>query len=287
VQRRSREVPLLERIPVAPDFERHVITNTPLDRIWKFVNPVMLYGRHFGVKGSVARALDTPQEAALADTDDGRKALELKARVDELKAELRSGAMKARAVFQFFKAGSVGNRVVLFDGATGQEIVSFDFPRQAREGGLCLADYVAPLESGPARDNLALFVVTAGEGIRAMADRYKSAGDFLRMHGVQALALETAEAYAELLHSQLRSMWGSPDRPDTTMLERFRAEYPGKRYSFGYPACPRLEDQQKLFAALRPEEIGVRLTDGCMMEPEASVSAVVLHHPSATYFSVT
>ncbi|HZA14555.1 MAG TPA: vitamin B12 dependent-methionine synthase activation domain-containing protein, partial [Myxococcaceae bacterium] len=287
VQRRSREVPLLERIPAAPDYDRHVITNTPLDRIWKFVNPVMLYGRHFGVKGSVARALDTPQEVALADTDDGRKALELKARVDELKAELRSGAMKARAVFQFFKAGSVGNRVVLFDGATGQEVVAFDFPRQAREGGLCLADYVAPLESGPARDNLALFVVTAGEGIRALADGYKSAGDFLRMHGVQALALETAEAYAELLHSQLRSMWGSPDRPDITMLERFRAEYPGKRYSFGYPACPRLEDQQKLFAALRPEEIGVRLTDGCMMEPEASVSAVVLHHPSATYFSVT
>jgi 5-methyltetrahydrofolate--homocysteine methyltransferase len=120
-----------------------------------------------------------------------------------------------------------------------------------------------------------------------LADRFKASGDFLRMHAVQALALETAEAYAELLHAQLRSMWGTPDRPDMSMLERFRAEYPGKRYSFGYPACPRLEDQQKLFAALRPEDIGVRLTDGCMMEPEASVSAVALHHPSATYFSVT
>ena len=87
---------------------------------------------------------------------------------------------------------------------------------------------------------------------------------------MQALALETAEAYAELLHAQLRSMWGFPDAPEMTMLERFRAEYPGKRYSFGYPACPRLEDQQQLFAALKPEEIGVQLTDGCMMEPEAS-----------------
>jgi 5-methyltetrahydrofolate--homocysteine methyltransferase len=72
-----------------------------------------------------------------------------------------------------------------------------------------------------------------------------------------------------------------------TMLERFRAEYAGKRYSFGYPACPRLEDQAGLFAALRPEEIGVLLTDGCMMEPEASVSAIVFHHPQAHYFSVT
>ena len=78
------------------------------------------------------------------------------------------------------------------------------------------------------------------------------------MHGVQALALETAEAYAELLHSQLRSMWGFPDRPDMTMLERFRAEYPGKRYSFGYPACPRLEDQH---AALR--RAPARRTSAC------------------------
>ena len=95
-----------------------------------------------------------------------------------------------------------------------------------------------------------------------------------------------AEAYAELMHTQLRSMWGFPDRPDMTMLERFRAEYQGKRYSFGYPACPKLEDQEKLFAVLRPEDIGVQLTDGFMMEPEASVSAIVLHHPSASYFSV-
>ena len=126
----------------------------------------------------------------------------------------------------------------------------------------------------------------AGEGIRALADQHKAAGDFIKMHGVQALALETAEAYAELLHSQIRSMWGVPDKTDMTMLERFRAEYSGKRYSFGYPACPRLEDQEKLFAALKPEDIGVQLTDGCMMEPEASVSAVVFHHPQAYYFSV-
>ncbi|MBX5481436.1 MAG: methionine synthase [Myxococcaceae bacterium] len=285
---RSKEIAILDELPTPPDFERHVITNTPLDQIWKFVNPVMLYGRHLGVKGSAARALDTPQEKALAQTEDGRKALRIKEQVDALKSELRAGVMKARSVFRFFKAGSDGDSVHVFDGQSGAHVVTFDFPRQQRPDGVCLADFVAPMQKdGTPRDSIAMFVTTAGEGIRQLADDYKAKGDFLRMHALQALALETAEAYAELLHAQLRSMWGFPDRPEMTMLERFRAEYHGKRYSFGYPACPRIEDQAKLFRALQPEEIGVHLTDGFMMEPEASVSAIVLHHPAAFYFSVT
>ena len=114
----------------------------------------------------------------------------------------------------------------------------------------------------------------------------KHAGEYLRSHILQALALETAEAFAELLHAELRRQWGFPDPLDLPMSERFKARYRGKRYSFGYPACPRLEDQAPLFQLLRPESIGVQLTDGFMMDPEASVSALVLHHPAATYFSV-
>ncbi|WAM28394.1 methionine synthase [Myxococcus sp. NMCA1] len=283
---RSAEVKVLDSVPSAPDWDRHVLSNTPLDHIWKFINPVMLYGRHLGLRSS-SRVLGTPAEAELAKTEEGRKALALKEAVEELKGFLRGGLMQARAVFQFYKAGSDGNRVVLFDGASGKEAASFDFPRQDREGGLCLADYLRPLEGGAPTDNVAMFVVTAGSGIRELSEELKAKGEFLKMHAVQALALETAEGYAELLHTQLRSMWGTPDRQDMTMLERFRAEYVGKRYSFGYPACPRLEDQSKLFAALRPEDIGVQLTDGSMMEPEASVSAIVFHHPQASYFSVT
>ncbi|MFL5321982.1 MAG: methionine synthase, partial [Myxococcaceae bacterium] len=198
---RSREVPLLENIPNAPDFDRHVITNTPLDQIWRFINPVMLYGRHFGVKGSAARALGTPDEGKLRDTDDGRKALELKENIDALKADLRQGVMKAKAVFQFFKAGSEGNSVHLFDGRTNTPVTKFDFPRQARDGGVSIADFIAPLNGGSPRDNLCLFVVTAGTGVRELADRFKAEGNFLKMHAVQALALETAEAYAEMLHT--------------------------------------------------------------------------------------
>jgi 5-methyltetrahydrofolate--homocysteine methyltransferase len=283
---RSKDVQVLEQVPPVPDYERHVLMNTPLDHIWKFINPVMLYGRHLGLRTS-SRVLGTPAEAELAKTEEGRKALALKEAVEEIKAFLRGGKMQARAVFQWFKAGSDGNRVLLFDGRTGAQTVSFEFPRQEKEGGVCLADYVKPLEGGVPGDNLCMFVTTAGHGIRELSEEFKARGEFLKMHAVQALALETAEGYAELLHTQIRSMWGFPDRHDMPMLERFRAEYQGKRYSFGYPACPRLEDQSLLFAALRPEEIGVQLTDGCMMEPEASVSAVVFHHPQAHYFSVT
>jgi 5-methyltetrahydrofolate--homocysteine methyltransferase len=283
--RRSKEVRVLDVLPVPPDLERHVMTNTPLDQIWRFINPLMLYTRHFGVKGSAARALGTADEGRLAETDDGRKALELKRQIDEVKEMLRGGVMKARAVFQFFRAAGQGNSIHLYD-AAGAPLTTFDFQRSERDSRLCLADFVAPLKDGAPVDHLALFVTTAGEGIRELADELKAKGDFVKMHAVQALALETAEAYAELLHSQLRSMWGFPDPPEMTMLERFRAEYQGKRYSFGYPACPRLEDQEKLFGLLKPEALGVRLTDGCMMDPEASVSALVFHHPQAVYFAV-
>ncbi|HKD41564.1 MAG TPA: methionine synthase [Myxococcaceae bacterium] len=283
---RPPQIPVLEDIPSPPDHERHVLTNTPLDHIWRFINPVMLYGRHLGVKGSAARALGAGADSALSQTDEGRKALEVKGVLDELKSSLRGGSMRPRAVFQFFRAAGDGNSLLVFDLKTCELLVRFEFPRQEKEGGVCLADFVAPLRDGRPRDNLCMFVTTAGEGIRQLSESYKAAGDYLKMHAVQALALETAEAYAELLHAQLRSMWGFPDSPEMTMLERFRAEYKGKRYSFGYPACPRLEDQTLLFQALRPQDIGVQLTDGCMMEPEASVSALVFHHPSAFYYSV-
>lgn len=131
-----------------------------------------------------------------------------------------------------------------------------------------------------------MFLVSVGQGIREKAEELKTSGDYLKSHIIQVLALESAEAYAELLHSQLRKTWGFPDAPDMTMMDRFQAKYRGKRYSFGYPACPRLDDQAILFSLLNPEEIGVQLTEGFMMDPEASVSALAFHHPAATYFSV-
>ena len=138
----------------------------------------------------------------------------------------------------------------------------------------------------PGVDHVALFVTTAGRGIRALAEKLKDEGKFVRCHAIQALAVESAEASAELLHAKIRASWGFPDDANATMMDRFQARYRGKRYSFGYPACPDLEMQAELFRLVDAASIGVQLTDGFMMDPEASVSAMVFHHPQARYFAV-
>jgi 5-methyltetrahydrofolate--homocysteine methyltransferase len=185
---------------------------------------------------------------------------------------------------------SEGNALFVFgeNEPSSKPLAVFEFPRQAKEDGLCLSDYAQPraLAKAGAMDQAALFCVTAGKGVRARSEELKKRGEYLKAHGLAALALETAEAYAELLHAQLRAQWGFPDSPDMTMMERFQAKYRGCRYSFGYPACPRLDDQALLWKLIDPTEIGVELTDGFMMDPEASVSALVFHHPEARYFGV-
>ncbi|MCB1035341.1 MAG: cobalamin-dependent protein, partial [Acidobacteria bacterium] len=260
----SREVP----VPRPPDLERHV-ADLDLDRVWPLINPQMIYAKHLGLKGSVEKL------ATAADP----KYLKLEAIVDELKAFARQGAMRCRAVWRFFPARARGDRLTLLDPDSGEVAASWVFPRQSG-GGLCLADYV--LED----DHVAAFVTTAGEGVRAQVEAWKEAGEYVKSHAFAALALETAEAAAEWLHRELRQAWGFPDPPELTPRDLFSTHYQGRRYSFGYPACPDLSFQQELFRALHPEEIGVHLTDGDMMDPEASVSALVFHHPEAKYFGV-
>ena len=159
------------------------------------------------------------------------------------------------------------------------------FPRQAQGERLCLADYVAPRSAGRV-DSVALLITTAGDGVRARAERLKHEGEYLLCHALQAFALETAEGAAEWIHKRIRERWGITDAPATSQTDLFQARYRGKRYSFGYPACPDLADQETLFRLLPGSRIGVELTEGHMMDPEASVSAIVVHHPLARYFSV-
>ncbi len=244
-----------------------------LDDVWPHLNLQMLYAKHLGLKGSVER---------LCRAGDP-KLRKVEAVVEELK-DFARGEMAVRGVWRFFPARALGNRLVLSaEGDGGAESVAAEWvlPRQPREDGLCLADYVLP-----AGDHVALFVVTAGAGVRETAERFKREGEYLKSHAYAALALETAEAAAELLHQRLRAELGFPDPPEMTSRERLAAKYRGKRYSFGYPACPDLAGQRQLFAALQPADIGVELTEGDMMDPEATVSALVLHHPDARYFGV-
>ena len=146
-----------------------------------------------------------------------------------------------------------------------------------------------PTSTFPASGRASVFAspttyVTCGAGIRTQAEQWKNDGQYLRSHALQALAIECAEAFAEMLHARLRTQWGFPDPPDLTMADRLKARYRGLRVSPGYPACPELTDQRTIFSLLGPERIGLALTEGCMMDPEASVSALVFHHPEAKYF---
>jgi 5-methyltetrahydrofolate--homocysteine methyltransferase len=221
-------------------------------------------------------------EKRLAERDP--KAVELFENMEEVKKEAAE-FMKIRAVWQFFEVEAAGDSLQLFAPGKVTPVHTFRFPRQRKGDFLCLADYVLPAKNGQ-RDHLALFVVSAGEGIRSRSEKAKNDGYYFKSHGLQALAIETAEACAEWLHRRIREDWGFPDPPELTMAQRFTSRYRGKRYSFGYPACPNLEDQAGLWKLLKPEEIGVQLTEGYMMDPEASVSALVFHHVDCTYFSV-
>ncbi|MGA2328045.1 MAG: methionine synthase [Bryobacteraceae bacterium] len=268
---RSSKIRVDIPIPPAPSLDRKVRDVPQLAEVWSYLNPFMLYGKHLGFQGNF--------EKRLAERDE--KALELFHKVEEVKLQ---AALKVRAVWQFFEAERDGNTIHLFAPAGSSPIHTFRFGRQPRPDGLCLSDYVLdPI--GGRRDHIAIFVVTAGEGIRECAEQAKLRGQYFFSHAIQALGLETAEACAEWLHRRLREDWGFPDPPTLSMHERFTARYRGKRYSFGYGACPNLDDQQGIWKLLRPEEIGVRLTEGMMMDPEASVSALVFHHPDCVYFT--
>jgi 5-methyltetrahydrofolate--homocysteine methyltransferase len=271
--RRSAKVRMDLPIPPAPYLERRVRDLPHLAEVWSYINPYMLYGRHLGYKGNFEKAL----------LEHEPKALELFHNMEEVKREA-ARFMKVKAVWQFFEAERRENSIDLFAPGGDAPVHTFLFGRQRRENGLCLSDYILEAEDGR-RDHLAMFVVTAGDCIRQRSEQWKQAGEFFKAHAIQALAIETAEGASEWLHRRIREDWGFPDPPTTTMHDRFTSKYHGKRYSFGYPACPNLDDQQGMWKLLRPEDIGVHLTEGMMMEPEASVSALVFQHPDCAYFT--
>ncbi|MBM3728588.1 MAG: methionine synthase [Acidobacteria bacterium] len=273
-ERRSSKVRTSVPIPPAPYLDRRVRAVPQLSELWSYINPFMLYGKNLGFKGNF--------EKRLAERDP--QALELFHNVEEVK-QWAAGFMKARVVWRFFEVERAGNAIGFFEPGAGTPLHTFQFGRQPREDGLCLSDYVLDVDENGRRDHVAAFVVTAGEGVRERSEEAKAKGEYFRSVALLALATETAEGAAEWLHRRIREDWGFPDAPTMTMQERFTSRYRGKRYSFGYGACPNMEDQVALWKLLAPEEIGVRLTEGFMMEPEASVSALVFHHPDCAYFT--
>ncbi len=212
---------------------------------------------------------------------------------------IASGIFDPKVVYGYFPAQADGNDVIVYEpksnpdnhGGLGStqgntELLRFTFPRQREGRKLCISDFFSPKSSGK-MDVLGLSLVTIGSRASEETQRLFEGGEYTRYLYLHGLSVETAEALAEYLHKKMREELGIGGEDSPHIRDLFHQKYHGSRYSFGYPACPNLEDQTKLFALLHPEEnVGVKLTTGFLLEPEQSTSAIVVHHPQAKYFVV-
>ena len=255
------------------NYERQLIEIPDPSELFQYINEQFFYTQHMGFKGSIRLSYEKGEE----------RAVKLVNQINELKKQVvENGWFDCKGVYQFFSAAHEGNTLNIYD-PNGGVLKQVNFPRQSDGEELCAAEFVGPVEKNP-RDSIAMFAVTSGNQIRALAQKFKEEGDFFKSHAIQALAVETAEGFAEYLHQKIRQQWGIQE--DLSFKQLVQTKYQGIRLSFGYPACPNLDDQQVIFNLLKPQEQGISLTESMMMEPEGSVSALVFSHPQAKYFSV-
>jgi len=262
---------------------RKVLADHPIADLVPFIDWTFFFAA-WEVKGKYPKVFEHPQYGAAArELYDNAQAL--------LKRAVAEKWLTARAVYGFWPAGSEGDDIVLFtDETRTRELVRFPMLRQQRtveEGRptLCLADFVAPVDSGQ-RDYLGAFAVTAGVGCDETVRRFEEDLDDYNAIMIKALADRLAEAFAERLHQRVRAEWGFADDRDVTNEELMREDYRGIRPAFGYPACPDHSEKPKLFELLRAGDIGMALTEHFAMTPAASVSGVYFAHPQARYFTV-
>jgi 5-methyltetrahydrofolate--homocysteine methyltransferase len=205
---------------------------------------------------------------------------------EELKERSKREQLLApRVVYGYFPAQSSGNDLIIYQDDQKTERMCFTFPRQPSGKNLCLTDFFASKDSGR-MDIVAFHLVTMGRRASEYSQElFKSDNysDYLYFHG---LSVESAEALAEFWHKRIRQEWGIAAADAEDVKKLFRQEYQGSRFSFGYPACPNLDDQAKLFKLLDPSRIGVELTEEFQLNPEQSTSAIIVHHPEAKYFSI-
>jgi 5-methyltetrahydrofolate--homocysteine methyltransferase len=252
-----------------------VIEHVSLKAVLPFVNEAMLFQKQWQFKrkgrpqAEWDRYLDMEIRPIYRD---------LVARCEE------QHILQPRAVYGYWPCHSEGNALILYDPSDRQrEIARFEFPRQVEEPYLCLADYWRSRESGE-QDVAALSIVTVGQRASEVArewfkqDKYT---DYLYLHG---LSVEAAEALAEYVHRQVRVELGISGADARDLQDLIKVAYQGCRYSFGYPACPALEDQRLMWPLLEPQRIGVSLSDEFQLHPEQSTSAIIAHHPQARYF---
>ena len=276
VKLRRAELAKQADVPTPPFWGARIIDSVPLQTLVTYLNETMLYQFQWGYR-KAGRSLEEWKVWA-------HKELKPMA-VELLKQCQKEGILTPKAAYGYWKCASQGDSIVLF-GEDGQtEVTRFTFPRQAQDGGLCIADFVRDIDAGE-RDVIGLQVVTMGEAASDVArqwfaeNRYK---DYLHLHG---LSVEMTEAMAEYTHARIRSELGFAAEDDRDVDRMLKQGYRGSRYSFGYPACPNIHEQEQLLDLLGAERIGVQMSDEWQLHPEQSTSAIVLVHPQAKYFSV-
>jgi 5-methyltetrahydrofolate--homocysteine methyltransferase len=270
----TRSLPELEKVPAPPFIGTQVLTEIPVTDVLGFLNERTLFGTQWQFRKNNVH----PREYSRQMREVAEPALA------RLKQQcLSENLLRPRAVYGFFTCAADGDDLVIFDGNRTTERLRFTFPRQDHGEHLCISDY----HQLTGMDAVCLMAVTAGPEVTRRCWQFKESGryqDYLFLHG---LGVEFAEALAEWTHREIRRAWGIADDDSPEIKKLFKKHYRGCRYSFGYPACPSLEDQTKLFELLQPERIGLALSDQFQLEPEQSTTALVVHHPAAKYFNVT
>jgi 5-methyltetrahydrofolate--homocysteine methyltransferase len=261
--------------PKPPFFGRKAVSDLSVHDIYPYINEIALFRGQWGYR--------RPSDM---DNAQFNEYLEENARpaFDRMK-QMLSNVFAPKVVYGYFPAQSSGNDLIIYSPDEKVEIGRFRFPRQSTDRRLCLADFFASTDSGR-MDVAAFHLVTAGREISELEKELFANGDYQDYLYVHGMGVETAEALAEYWHKRIREEWGiaGDDAPEIKLL--FSTKYRGCRFSFGYPACPNIEDQATLFKLLCPEEIGVELTEEFMLVPEQSTSAIICHHPEAKYFNI-
>ncbi len=264
-------------IPTPPFWGSRVVSDVPLDEVYPYVNTTALFRGQWGFRrgqrsrGDFHRLLHEEAEPVF----------------ERLKESMGAeGVLRPALVYGWYPCGADGDDLVIFDPEDhAMEIERFSFPRQAKRRRLCISDFFRGVEEAD-RDVVGLSCVTMGSQVSELAGRLFEKDSYTEYLYVHGMGVECAEALAEYWHCRMRQELGlgADDSPHVTEL--FQQKYRGSRYSFGYPACPNMADQQKLFRLLDPARIGCQLTENWQIDPEQSTSAIIVHHPEAKYFNV-
>ncbi|ARU44702.1 MAG: vitamin B12 dependent-methionine synthase activation domain-containing protein [Armatimonadota bacterium] len=261
--------------PTLPFYGVQKRTKFDIFELYKYINPIALWRGQWQFK---RRADQTNAEFNAWLEENVRPIYERKQR------EL-ANVMKPAVKWGYFWAQSEGNDLIIYHEDQRTERARFQFPRQRDGKRQCLADFFQPVSSG-IMDVAAFHIVTVGGDVSEHERALFANGDYAEYLYTHGMGVETAEALAEYWHQMIRREMGIDDAEPEDMRLLFSAKYHGSRYSFGYPACPNLEDQRILMELLEPQDIGITLSEEDMLVPEQSTSAIIVHHPEAKYFNI-